>query len=559
MHFNNANDCRLTPEAQQAQQARISDVGDGLLEGVGAFGSSIFKGIKGLVEKPVQGAKRGGVEGAVKGMAQGLVGVVANPLSGALSAMSATAQGMDASLSKNKSGDNLVMQRRKLPRVVAGDGRLLPAVRDGSDRQAVLEALGQALLRNSLLAAAAAGAARKHGVPTEAYEEHFVLPDDNVLLFTNRGLILINSPGFTLLDGAAEIGALDACDVAPGVILWTVRWDDVLAFELRFTSSDTSKERYPDRLVVHRKGTFGRGNEDLSTLAHAIRCFPNTPQAVQAKLVAQKILQKYYLDPQRRDRQWSERHAARRAVPANVDPKTLPLTMPCLDFVMTWHTNPNRTPVVSFWRPIPPAGYVAVGDVAALGLEPPVQPVLCFRDDAALGQGRSTNPSGTATEQQSQAQGQGGQGPATAHPAEYSLIWRFNGSRPVSMWWPVAPAGYVSMGALVLGQPQAPILDDCVCIREDLTAPARVFDSPIWSFDSASVGGGAAQRRPVARAGQAVLQQIQGSTGMPDTWKVSIWPVDSRLGNFVVIRALSRPPQSSAHCVKCVEEKLGGG
>ena len=34
----------------------------------------------------------------------------------------------------------------------------------------------------------------------------------------------------------------------------------------------------------------------------------------------------------------------------------LPLTMPCLDFVLTWHTNPQKPPVVSFWRPVAPAG-----------------------------------------------------------------------------------------------------------------------------------------------------------------------------------------------------------
>lgn len=30
--------------------------------------------------------------------------------------------------------------------------------------------------------------------------------------------------------------------------------------------------------------------------------------------------------------------------------------MPCLDFALTWHTNPHKSPVVSFWRPLAPAG-----------------------------------------------------------------------------------------------------------------------------------------------------------------------------------------------------------
>lgn len=97
--------------------------------------------------------------------------------------------------------------------------------------------------------------------------------------------------------------------------------------------------------------------------------------------------------------------------------------MPSLDFALTWHTNPRKSPVVSFWRPLPPAGaagaavvrglgtlllpnrvalccqtlrnslrlhhtmcagYRAVGDVMSLGLEPPSAPVPCFRDDVGL-------------------------------------------------------------------------------------------------------------------------------------------------------------------------------
>lgn len=37
-------------------------------------------------------------------------------------------------------------------------------------------------------------------------------------------------------------------------------------------------------------------------------------------------------------------------------PPQLPPTMPCLDFALTWHTNPHKSPVVSFWRPLAPAG-----------------------------------------------------------------------------------------------------------------------------------------------------------------------------------------------------------
>lgn len=109
-----------------------------------------------------------------------------------------------------------------------------------------------------------------------------------------------------------------------------MRWDDVLAFELRFSREG----HYPDRLVVHRKGTpgwqVGRGRggkgvgvhaackagvvsearrgkmcgakvvrwpcpnppprlQEEESLAHQIKCFEGTPQASQVKLVAEKV------------------------------------------------------------------------------------------------------------------------------------------------------------------------------------------------------------------------------------------------------------------------------
>ena len=48
--------------------------------------------------------------------------------------------------------------------------------------------------------------------------------------------------------GAANVG-----DVPPGQLRWSVRWDDVLAFELRWSG----QQQYPDRLVVHRKWVWG--------------------------------------------------------------------------------------------------------------------------------------------------------------------------------------------------------------------------------------------------------------------------------------------------------------
>lgn len=586
-----------TMAPQLSSQRTITDVGDGLLEGAGAFGTSILRGFRGLVEKPMQGAKQSGVEGAMKGIAKGLVGVVANPVSGALDALSATAEGFDASLSSKARESMINMQRRRLPRVVGGDGRLTPQLRDGSDREAIIEQLGSTLLQATLLAfpqvAATEATRRAPGDPiAEAYEEHFVLPNECAAILTNRSLIVVHAPGFAQLNGAAEIGAVSAAEVGPGELQFVVRWKDVLALELRWSGHSTSgaADQYPDRVVVHRKGT--PGFTEATPLARLLRCFPGTPQASQVKLVAQKVLSRYYQDPMRQDAQWAERHAARAALPADQPPDQLPLTLPSLDFIPTWHTNPARTPVVYFWRPVAPPGYHPAGDVATLGDEAPLHPVPCFRDDktlrtavkmAAMAINDALNgdtdtvltapgSSGSVKPPSPFKKGGGGLSrasagrlgasslPPTAPPLEYTLIWRYNGERAVSMWMPVAPQGYVALGAVVVGAPSMPSVDDYLCIREDLTAPARVFDSPIWAYDPVPASAGPPIRALVPATGRGAAEvgaaAVVAAAGyQPETWKVAAWPVDSRLGTFLVVRALSRPPAELARSVVEVEEK----
>ena len=55
--------------------------------------------------------------------------------------------------------------------------------------------------------------------------------------------------------------------------------------------------------------------------------------------------------------------------------------------------------------------------------------------------------------------------PPAMRPKEFSLIWRYNGRRPVTIWMPVAPPGYVALGAVVRGEPEMPATEDYLCIR----------------------------------------------------------------------------------------------
>ena len=154
-----------------------------------------------------------------------------------------------------------------------------------------------------------------------------------------------------------EVGEPAPAEVQPGRLQWAVPWD-VLALELCWGAPG----KYPDRVVVHRKGRGSRdgggggGGGGGAPAAHLLQCFPDTPQALQVKAVAGRVLARYCQDAARADRRWADRHAARAALPPGHPPQLLPLTLPSLDFQLVWHTNPARPPAVAFWRPVPPPG-----------------------------------------------------------------------------------------------------------------------------------------------------------------------------------------------------------
>ena len=540
-------------------RGEIADVGEGLIEGAGAFGNSVLRGIRGLVEKPLSGAKSSGVEGAMKGVAKGIVGVVTNPISGVLDALSATAEGFDASF--GRSMDNVVLQRRRLARLVGADTLVQPIVRDGSTRQSTVEQLGQALLWNTLMASPDEmmlkstrtnnGSGRVSNAKSELgntafenYVEHFVLPDDFICLLTSERILYLYCRGFVNLEAAGEIGAIYTAPqkVPHGAILWSVAYDDVLAMELRWSSRDA---HHPDRLIVHRCGLSQETTttqEKPKPLALLLPCFPDTPQATQMKLVISSVLERALQESVKADQRWSERHKARASLTDEQSIQDLPFWLPSLCFEHKWNTNPNRPPVVHFWHPTAPPGYKPVGDVATLDEQQPLHPVPCFRDDIVL---KTFDPRKGDRAQSSPEE----ERPATCPPAEFSLIWRYQGRRTVSVWMPVPPEGYVAMGAIVLGEAKVPNTEDYVCIRDDLTLETRVFNSPIWSYDP---------ELPIYGVGAQSGGGMERLALQPERWKITVWPVDSQTGTFIAVRGKHQPPPGIARTVKILEELQAG-
>lgn len=106
----------------------VEDFGDVIREGGGALAKGIFRGVTGILTKPLEGAKASGVEGFVQGFGKGLIGAAAQPVSGVLDLLSKTTEGANAMRMKIASAiaseDQLL--RRRLPRAISGDNLLRP-------------------------------------------------------------------------------------------------------------------------------------------------------------------------------------------------------------------------------------------------------------------------------------------------------------------------------------------------------------------------------------------------------------------------------------------------
>mmetsp|Transcript_44338 Transcript_44338/g.96196 ORF Transcript_44338/g.96196 Transcript_44338/m.96196 type:complete len:184 (-) Transcript_44338:96-647(-) len=67
--------------------------GQGLIDGLDAFGGGLIGGLGKLVNEPVAGAKKDGVSGAVVGLGAGLFGAMAEPIKGTIHGVEKVAQG----------------------------------------------------------------------------------------------------------------------------------------------------------------------------------------------------------------------------------------------------------------------------------------------------------------------------------------------------------------------------------------------------------------------------------------------------------------------------------
>ncbi|XP_078179744.1 uncharacterized protein LOC144573852 isoform X2 [Carex rostrata] len=266
-------------QSRQKQDSKgVEDITDVIREGGGALAKGFFRGVTGILTKPLEGAKATGVEGFVSGVGKGLIGVAAQPVSGVLDLFAKTTEGANAV--KNKISSAIMAEeqisRRRLPRVIGGDNLLRPYDEHKATGQAILQLaecgtfLGQVDLFK----------VRGKFAFTDAYEDHYLLPKGKFLLVTHHRVLLLQQPTLTQRKFNP---AKDPCTV-----LWEVPWDELVTMELTKGKKDPPGS-LPSHLILYLRMKPNDSKEAFRT----IKCTPGSEQATNVYVSIQQALDTY--------------------------------------------------------------------------------------------------------------------------------------------------------------------------------------------------------------------------------------------------------------------------
>ncbi|KAK6930330.1 Vacuolar protein sorting-associated protein 13, DH-like domain [Dillenia turbinata] len=267
-------------QSRQRQESKgVEDLGDVIREGGGALAKGFFRGVTGILTKPLEGAKSSGVEGFVQGVGKGIIGVAAQPVSGVLDLLSKTTEGANAMRMKLASAITSEEQllRRRLPRVIGGDNLLRPYDEYKAQGQVIL----QLAEGGSFFGQVDLFKVRGKFALSDAYEDHFLLPRGKILVVTHRRVILLQTPN--IITQRKFSPARDPCTVS-----WDVLWDDLVTMELTICKKDPPNAP-PSRLVLYLRTRSNDPKEQV----RIIKCSHDSHQALEVYSAIEQAMNTY--------------------------------------------------------------------------------------------------------------------------------------------------------------------------------------------------------------------------------------------------------------------------
>ncbi|KAD5802908.1 hypothetical protein E3N88_14268 [Mikania micrantha] len=258
----------------------VEDFGDVLREGGGALAKGLYRGVVGIIAKPLEGAKASGVEGFVSGVGKGIIGAAAQPVSGVLDLLSKTTEGANAMRMKIAAAitsEDLLL-RRRLPRVISGDNLLKPYDDYRAQGQVILQLAesGSFFLQVDLFKV------RGKFALSDAYEDHFSLRKEKILIVTHRRVMLLQISN--IITQKKFNPARDPC-----LVLWDVLWEDLAMMELT-TGKKDHQNAPPSKLILHLKSKSSSDNNDHT---HVIKCYRDTKQALEVHSSIEQAMSTY--------------------------------------------------------------------------------------------------------------------------------------------------------------------------------------------------------------------------------------------------------------------------
>ncbi|KAJ6809713.1 uncharacterized protein M6B38_135830 [Iris pallida] len=266
-------------QSRQRKDSKGVEDFDVIREGGGAFAKGLFRGVTGILTKPLEGAKSSGVEGFVQGVGKGIIGAAAQPVSGVLDLLSKTTEGANAVRMKIASAITSEEQllRRRLPRVVSGDNLLRPYNEYKATGQVILQlAESGAFFQVDLFKV------RGKFALTDAYEDHFLLPKGKILLVTHRRVLLLQQP-INIMAQRKFNPARDPCSVS-----WDVLFEDLVTMELAHGKKDHPGSP-PSRLILYLQ----MRSTDSKECTRVIKCNRGSQQAVEMFSSIEQALNSY--------------------------------------------------------------------------------------------------------------------------------------------------------------------------------------------------------------------------------------------------------------------------
>jgi vacuolar protein sorting-associated protein 13A/C len=270
-------DKKFINSRQRQENKGVEDIGDVIREGGGAFAKGLFRGVTGILTKPLEGAKASGVEGFVQGVGKGIIGAAAQPVSGVLDLLSKTTEGANAMRMKIASAiaseDQLL--RRRLPRVIGGDNLLRPYDSYKAQGQVILQLAETGSFVDLFKV-------RGKFALSDAYEDHFLLPKGRVLVVTHRRVLLLQQPS-NIIGQKKFNPARDPCSVT-----WEVLWNDLVTMELSHGKKDRGNAPH-SRLILYLQSRSFEGKDH----SRVIKCNRDSSQAVEVYSSIEQAMNTY--------------------------------------------------------------------------------------------------------------------------------------------------------------------------------------------------------------------------------------------------------------------------